>query len=54
MPFILRTLMLQADKAWEKNHCLRDMLFFLNITDEEKAHFETRFNVTPVKFIRIN
>ncbi|MBW7983658.1 crotonobetaine/carnitine-CoA ligase [Enterobacillus tribolii] len=46
MPLILRTLLLQPVAAWEKNHCLRDMGFYLNISLAEKARFEQRFNVT--------
>ncbi|ACJ31553.1 Probable crotonobetaine/carnitine-CoA ligase [Shewanella piezotolerans WP3] len=45
MPMIIRTLMLQPKVATEQNHCLRDMLFFLHISDQEKRDFESRFKV---------
>lgn len=45
MPMIVRTLMLQPKVATERDHCLRDMLFFLHISDQEKLDFEIRFNV---------
>ncbi|AGH74676.1 crotonobetaine/carnitine-CoA ligase [Edwardsiella piscicida] len=45
MPLIVRTLMLQPPRAWERNHCLRDLFFYLNITDAEKQTFERRFGV---------
>ncbi|NKF49107.1 crotonobetaine/carnitine-CoA ligase [Shewanella sp. WXL01] len=45
MPMILRTLMLQPKFDGEQDHCLRDMLFFLYISPEEKKAFEDRFNV---------
>lgn len=46
MPMILRTLMLQPVAQGEDQHCLRDMLFFMHISDQEKLDFETRFKVT--------
>lgn len=45
MPMIVRTLMLQPVMAFEQQHCLRDMLFFMHISDQEKLEFETRFSV---------
>lgn len=45
MPMIVRTLMLQPVMPFEREHCLRDMLFFLHISDQEKQDFETRFAV---------
>ena len=42
---MLRTLMLQPVRADEKQHCLRDMLYFLPVTQREKEAFEERFNV---------
>jgi crotonobetaine/carnitine-CoA ligase len=45
MPMIVRTLMLQPVMPFEREHCLRDMLFFLHISDQEKQDFESRFNV---------
>ncbi|WP_019244329.1 MULTISPECIES: crotonobetaine/carnitine-CoA ligase [Bacillus] len=43
---IVRTLMLQPKQEWEKNHCVRDALYYLPITNEEKKSFEERFNVS--------
>ncbi|MES9997114.1 crotonobetaine/carnitine-CoA ligase [Desulfovibrio aminophilus] len=45
IPLMVRTLMLQPRRAWERNHCLREVYFYLSITDQEKADFEERFNV---------
>lgn len=45
IPLMVRTLMLQPQQAWEKNHCLRDVLFYLTLSDEEKDAFIERFNV---------
>ena len=46
VPLMVRTLMLQPQTIWEKNHCLRDILFGLSLSDKEKDAFEKRFNVT--------
>lgn len=45
IPMIIRTLMLQPQQEWEKDHCVRDIFFCLSLTDKEKAAFEERFNV---------
>jgi len=45
MPMIVRTLMLQPVMPNEREHCLRDMLFFMHISDQEKFDFETRFKI---------
>ena len=45
IPMIIRTLMLQPQQEWEKDHCLRDIFFCLSLTDREKTAFESRFNV---------
>ncbi|AZG74488.1 crotonobetaine/carnitine-CoA ligase [Shewanella livingstonensis] len=45
MPMIIRTLMLQPVMPYERQHCLRDMLFFMHISDQEKLDFESRFNI---------
>ncbi|MDO5335663.1 MAG: crotonobetaine/carnitine-CoA ligase [Coriobacteriia bacterium] len=42
---MLRTLMLQPVDPEEKNHFVREALYFITVTDEEKAAFEERFNV---------
>ncbi|NDV18391.1 crotonobetaine/carnitine-CoA ligase [Pseudodesulfovibrio sp. JC047] len=46
IPLMIRTQMLQPQKAWEKNHCLRDVLFYLTLSDQEKNAFMERFNVS--------
>lgn len=40
---MLRTLMLQPIDENEQDHCLREVLYFLPLTDEEKIAFEERF-----------
>ncbi|MEG0323063.1 MAG: crotonobetaine/carnitine-CoA ligase [Raoultibacter sp.] len=42
---MLRTLMLQPVDPDERNHCLREVLYFLSVTDEEKEAFEERFGI---------
>ena len=42
---MLRTLMLQPEQPGEKNHCLRDMLYFLPVTEREKVAFEERYGI---------
>ena len=42
---MLRTLLMQPKSSTEKNHCLRDILYFMPISDEEKQAFEKRFDV---------
>lgn len=43
---MLRTLMLQPESPDDRNHGLRDILYFLPVSDAEKAAFEKRFGVT--------
>lgn len=45
LPLMVRTLMLQPQKAWEKEHCLRDIFFYLTLSEQEKEAFIKRFNV---------
>ncbi|WP_371363932.1 Crotonobetaine/carnitine--CoA ligase [Sporomusa rhizae] len=45
MPMMTRTLMLQPEQAWEKDHCVREVFFYLAFTRQEKLAFEERFNV---------
>lgn len=45
IPLMVRTLMLQPRRAWERNHQLREVFFYLAITDQEKDDFEKRFGV---------
>ena len=42
---MLRTLLVQPERDGERDHGLREMLYFLPVTDEEKAAFEERFSV---------
>lgn len=42
---MLRTLLLQPVDPEEKNHCVREALYFIPITDAEKEEFEQRFNM---------
>lgn len=43
---MLRTLMLQPRAEGERDHKLRDILYFLPVSDEEKTAFEKRFGAT--------
>ena len=45
---MLRTLLLQPVDPEEKNHCVREVLYFIPITDAEKEEFEQRFNMRIV------
>ncbi|MCL2529390.1 MAG: crotonobetaine/carnitine-CoA ligase [Coriobacteriia bacterium] len=40
---MVRTLLMQPVQADEKNHCLREVLYFLPLSNEEKLAFEERF-----------
>lgn len=42
---MLRTLMLQPESPDDRDHALRDVLYFLPVTDAEKTAFEERFGV---------
>ena len=42
---MLRTLLCQPAAPEERSHCLRDILYFLPVSTEEKEAFENRFNV---------
>lgn len=42
---MLRTLLLEPVDPEEKNHCVREVLYFIPITDAEKEEFEQRFNM---------
>lgn len=42
---MLRTLMLQPASPDDRNHALREVLYFLPVSDAEKAAFEERFGV---------
>lgn len=43
---MLRTLMLQPEHAQDKGHRLREILYFLPVSDAEKTAFEERFGVS--------
>jgi crotonobetaine/carnitine-CoA ligase len=45
IPMITRTLMLQPRQEWEKDHSVREIIFCLSLTNQEKNAFEERFNV---------
>ncbi len=45
VPMILRTIMLQPVKAWERNHCVRDVLYALPLSKTEYQAFKDRFGV---------
>lgn len=42
---MLRTLLLQPVDPEEKNHCVREVLYFIPITEAEKEEFEERFGM---------
>ncbi len=42
---MLRTLMMQPVDPFEREHCVREMLYFLPVSTEEKEAFEERFGV---------
>lgn len=45
IPMMIRTLLAQPPAAGEKQHRLREILFYLNLSVEEKEAFITRFGV---------
>lgn len=45
IPKIMCTLLMQPKKAWEQNHCLREVFYYLNMCDKDKDAFIERFNV---------
>lgn len=45
IPMMARTMMLQPEQEWEKDHCVREMCFYLPFTNQEKKAFEERFKV---------
>lgn len=45
IPMMIRTLLSQPLADNEKNHCLREAMFYLNLSDEEKEQFMARFGV---------
>ncbi|MCD8213816.1 MAG: AMP-binding protein, partial [Campylobacter sp.] len=45
IPKMICTMMMQPVKFNEKNHCLKQMLFYLNINQKDMAEFMKRFNI---------
>jgi crotonobetaine/carnitine-CoA ligase len=45
IPMMIRTLMIQPQRDWEKDHCVREVFFYLLLTNQEKQEFEERFHV---------
>ncbi|TKB49245.1 crotonobetaine/carnitine-CoA ligase [Ferrimonas sediminicola] len=45
IPLMMRTMMMQPRQPWERNHCLREVLFYLSMSDQEKDAFIDRFGV---------
>ncbi len=45
IPKIMCTLLMQPAKAWEKDHCLREVFYYLNMCDKDKDAFIERFNI---------
>lgn len=41
---MVRTQLMQPEADWERRHHVREVLYYLPITDAEKARFEERFN----------
>ncbi|UCQ54996.1 crotonobetaine/carnitine-CoA ligase [Edwardsiella tarda] len=45
IPLMIKTLMMQPVMPWERNHCLREVLFYLNLSNQEMEAFVQRFGV---------
>lgn len=45
MATIAKTMMLQPSEDWERTHCVREFMYFLPISDEDKRSFEGRFGI---------
>lgn len=45
IPLMVRTLLLQPEQTWERSHCLREVLFYLDLAESEKDAFIQRFGV---------
>ena len=45
IPMMIRTMMLKPQQEWERNHNVREVFFYLTLSEEEKQAFEERFNV---------
>lgn len=45
IPMMIRTMMLKPQQEWERNHCVREVFFYLTLNEKERTDFEERFNV---------
>ncbi|CAM6403671.1 crotonobetaine/carnitine-CoA ligase [Citrobacter sedlakii] len=45
IPMMIRTLMAQPVTPQDNQHCLREVMFYLNLSEQEKDAFVTRFGV---------
>ncbi len=45
IPMMIRTLMVQPSQPEDSQHCVREVLFYLNLSEQEKDAFTTRFGV---------
>lgn len=45
IPLMMKTLMMQPIMPWERQHNLREVLFYLNLSEQEKEAFIQRFGV---------
>ncbi|NLI91324.1 MAG: crotonobetaine/carnitine-CoA ligase [Peptococcaceae bacterium] len=45
IPMMARTMMMQPQQEWEKDHCVREMFFYLPFPNQDKKAFEERFHV---------
>lgn len=45
IPMMIRTLMVQPPSANDRQHCLREVMFYLNLSEQEKDAFCERFSV---------
>ncbi|NCB62615.1 MAG: crotonobetaine/carnitine-CoA ligase [Clostridia bacterium] len=45
MSIMNRTLLMQPEQPWEKDHCLKHLYFSMGLSAEEKERFEQRFRV---------
>lgn len=46
MSIMNRTMLLQPEAPWEKQHCLKQIYFSMGLSNEEKERFEERFGVS--------
>lgn len=45
IPMVIRTLLAQPVQEWECDHSIREVFFYMNITENERDSFEKRYNV---------